>query len=305
MDHSQKLLIIDHTPAIETLIRRHLEGEAVSLHAAATAEAGLELARQLDPDLILLELDLPDADAFEVLKRLKSEPATMRAAVVLLASASAQALKLRGLDLGAFDYVHKPFDPAELRARVRAGLRMQFLARLLATRSMIDGVTGLRSRDYFHDRLKQEMALAIRTGHPCSCVLLDIDGFRKVNDTYGHRVGDEVLKQVAKILTTTCRAEDLLCRHGGGQFVALAPNTPAEKIVHLAERMRAKLESTEVAVRGGAIRVTASFGIADVSREGAEQTLRDAQDALDCAKSNGGNAVMVAGNPRRVQTCAA
>jgi diguanylate cyclase (GGDEF)-like protein len=297
MDHGQKVLVIDHTPAIEPLVRRHLEGEPLAIHFATTAEDGLQLARRLGPDLVLLDLDLPDADGFEVLRQLKSDPATLAAAVVLLASPGPAALRLRGLDLGAFDYINKPFDPAELRARVRAGLRMQFLAALLAQRSMIDGVTGLRNGAYFDARLRQEMSLAIRTGHACSCVLLDIDHFRKINETHGHRVGDETLRQVAAVLTGTCRAEDILCRRGGGQFVALAPNTPAEKIIHLAERMRAKLEATAIAVRGGAIRITASFGIADVSQKGADHTLAAAQQALDTAKSLGGNAVRIATTP--------
>ncbi len=305
MENQSRILLIDPSPAIEPIIRRHLEGEAVSIHSACTAAEGLERARRLDPDLILLDVDLPDADAFEVLKHIKGDAQLMRAAVLLMAAPAAQSLKLRALDLGAFDYLHKPFDPAELRARVRSALRMQFLARLLSARSMIDGVTGLRNRAYFDQRLRQEMSLAIRSGHPCSCILLDIDGFTRVNETWGHRVGDDVLRQVAAILTGTCRAEDILCRHGGGQFVVLAPNTPGEKIANLAERMRARLESTEIPIRGGNIRVTASFGIADLSAAGAEQTLESARAALHQAKSAGGNQIVQAADLPNAQTRAA
>ncbi len=306
MEQAAHVLVIDSSPAILPLIQRHLDGEGVTLHAATTARRAFEMAVEIDPDLILLDLDLADLPAFDLLKRLKSDPATMRAAVVVMANPSAQPVKLRGLDLGAFDYVNKPFEPAELRTRVRSALRMQFLAGLLAAKSMIDGVTGLRNRAYFDQRLKDEIALAGRAGLPCSVVLLDLDGFAQINDLYGHRIGDEVLKQTAGVLVAACRGEDILCRHGGGHFVVLAPNTPGDKVTNLAERMRSKLEAAKIHVRNGIVHVTASLGVAPVSTTGAQPTLAAAQSALDQAKSAGGNQVrLLHESPPLAQTKAA
>ncbi len=285
------VLVIDPSAAILPLIQRHLDGEGVCLHLAITADNGLAMAQSLDPDLILLDLELGGNESFDLLRRLKEDEKTMSAAVIVMVTTAASGLKLRGLDAGALDYVHKPFDPAELRARVRSALKMRFLSQMLSAKSMIDTVTGLRNGVYFEQRLKQELSLAVRAGHPCSCLLLDIDGFSKINELYGHRVGDEVLKQTAAVLIGTCRGEDLLCRCGGGQFVVLAPNTPGQNLTVLAERMRHALETSKVNVRGGTIRVTASIGVAEVSKTGAEQTLNNAEAALKRAKFAGGNQV--------------
>ncbi|MCC6240093.1 MAG: diguanylate cyclase [Phycisphaerales bacterium] len=285
------IVVIDSSPAIAPLLRCHLEGEAIDVYWAASAHEGMDKARQVEADLILLDSDLADTDAFDALKWIKDDAHLGRVAVILMAGPSAHGQKLRGLDLGAFDYLSKPFDAGEVRARVRCGLRMQFMAQLLSSRSMIDSVTGLRNHDYFDQRLQQELAMAVRSGHRCACILLDIDGFSLLNQTYGHRIGDEVLRQVASVFKSTCRSEDILCRYAGGKFVVLAPDASGEQITHLALRMREKLEASRVSVRGGTIHVTASFGIAEVSHHGAERVVQQARAALDKAKAAGGNCV--------------
>ena len=120
----------------------------------------------------------------------------------------------------------KPFDPAELRARVRAALRTRRLVELLSKKAMVDGLTGLWNRTYLEMQLSREHSAARRSGHPLSCVMADVDRFKILNDTCGHGFGDDVLRMIAGIFTVHCRAEDVVCRYGGEEFTILLPNTP-------------------------------------------------------------------------------
>ncbi len=206
--------------------------------AAEDGETGLEIAREWQPDLILLDVDMPDRDGFVVSADLKAEPVTMDIPIIFLTAFTSQEDKIRGLDLGATDYITKPFDPAELRARVRATLRTRRLVELLSKKAMIDGLTGLWNRTYLEMQLSREHSAARRSGNPLSCVMADVDRFKQLNDTCGHGFGDDVLRIVAKILTNNSRGEDIVCRYGGEEFTILLPNTSAETAAALSERLR-------------------------------------------------------------------
>jgi diguanylate cyclase (GGDEF)-like protein len=197
------------------------------------------------------------------------------------------------LDLGAVDYITKPFEPAELRARVRASLRTKYLTDLLSRKAMIDGLTGLWNRTYFDSRLESELSLSRRSGRPLSCILLDLDHFKKLNDRYGHPFGDEVLRSVGKLLIDSCRDEDIACRYGGEEFVILTPNVPAQGAVELAERLRAAIESMILSHRGKAVPVTCSMGVSDVGHTPPPTIVELADEALYAAKHGGRNRVVV------------
>ena len=259
----QKVLVIDDSVLIHGLVRARLEDEPVETHFADGALTGLAMAASIQPDLILLDVDMPEVDGFEACRRLKADPGTSGIPVVFLSGASTAQQKVQGLDLGAVDYVTKPFDPAELRARVRAALRTKYLMELLAKRAMIDGLTGLWNRACFEQRLASEMSLARRSQRPLSCAMLDLDHFKKINDTYGHPFGDEVLRGVAQLIQETCRAEDVPCRYGGEEFVLLLPNTALGGAVALAERIRAAVSEHPFTARRARVPVTCSIGIAD------------------------------------------
>jgi two-component system cell cycle response regulator len=259
----QKVLVIDDSVLIHALVRARLEDEPVEMHFADGAVAGLAMAASIQPDLVLLDVDMPEVDGFEACRRLKADPGTSGIPVVFLSGASTAQQKVQGLDLGAVDYVTKPFDPAELRARVRAALRTKYLMELLAKRAMIDGLTGLWNRACFEQRLASEMSLARRSQRPLSCAMLDLDHFKKINDTHGHPFGDEVLRGVAQLIQETCRAEDVPCRYGGEEFVLLLPNTPLAGAMALAERIRAAVSEYPFVARRARVPVTCSIGIAD------------------------------------------
>jgi diguanylate cyclase (GGDEF)-like protein len=287
----QTVLVIDDSVLIHSLVRVRLEDEPIEVHFADSGRAGLEKAASLQPDLILLDVDMPEMDGFEACRRLKADPATSAIPVVFLSGASTAQQKVQGLDLGAVDYVTKPFDPAELRARVRAALRTKYLMDLLAKRAMIDGLTGLWNRACFEQRLASELSLTRRSQRPLACAMLDLDHFKRINDTHGHPFGDEVLRGVAQVIQDACRTEDVPCRYGGEEFVLLLPNTALEGAMSLAERIRTAVANTPFVFRRERVPVTCSIGIADNLRvAGGDTSLVDLADqALYRAKQDGRN----------------
>lgn len=293
----QKVLVIDDSDAIHALLRARLSSEPVELHFATDGKAGLEMATSLLPDLILLDVDMPQPDGFEVCRQLKADSRTLPIPVVFLTGATGTDEKIKGLELGATDYITKPFEPAELRARVRASLRTKYLLDLLSRKAMIDGLTGLWNRSYFDMRMSQELSLTRRTRQPLACIMLDLDHFKRLNDSYGHPSGDEVLRWVGQLLTETCRGEDIVCRYGGEEFVVLCPNTMADQAADLAERIRSSLESFTWRFRDTAVRVTCSLGVADLRHVPPPSVVELADRALYQAKHSGRNRVIVAAPP--------
>lgn len=301
----QNVLVIDDSEAIHALLRARLSPEPIVLHFAGGGDEGLRRAAELLPDLILLDVDMPAPDGFEVCRRLKSDPRTQAIPVVFLSGATSTEEKIKGLELGATDYVTKPFDAAELRARVRASLRTKYLLDLLSRKAMIDGLTGLWNRTYFESRLNGELSLARRARQPLACVMLDLDHFKQINDEYGHPFGDEVLRGVGQLLGETCRAEDVVCRYGGEEFIVLAPNTAASAATELAERIRAALESFVWTCRGKQVKITASLGVADLRNAPPPSILELADAALYQAKHAGRNRVVLAESPRVLEAVTA
>jgi diguanylate cyclase (GGDEF)-like protein len=260
----QRILLIDDAKPIHALVRARLAGEAVEITSAYSGIEGLSLAAQLLPDLILLDVEMAQPDGFEVCRRLKADPHTVGIPIVFLTGASSSTEKILGLELGAVDYVTKPFDPAELRARVRASLRTKFLLDLLAKKAQIDGLTGLWNRAHFQARLSQEVSLARRVGRPLACVLLDIDHFKSINDRFGHPFGDEVLRALGSMLVEQCRREEVVCRYGGEEFVVLTPNTDSAGAASLAGRLCQAVRGLGLSHKGSLVNVTCSIGIAEI-----------------------------------------
>lgn len=297
----QSILVIDDSRTITSLVIARLKDEAVDVLASNDGRKGYELARVLEPDLILLDVEMPVTDGYTICRQLKSDPKTMNIPVVFLTGATSSEEKIKGLDLGAIDYITKPFDPAELRARVRASLRTKFLLDLLAKKAQIDGLTGLWNRGHFDQRLASELALSKRTGDPLACMMIDVDLFKQTNDQYGHPVGDEVIRQVGQILSDCVRLEDIVCRYGGEEFAILMPNTTAERAVAVAERMRHAIADAPLTIKTHHVPVTCSFGVASTIGSGA--IVAAADDAIYRAKRNGRNRVETA-TPSAIQPAA-
>jgi diguanylate cyclase (GGDEF)-like protein len=258
-----RILAVDDSELMHRLLRTRLQLEQVEIHCAITGEDGLRMADQLQPEVILLDIDLDGTDGFELLARLKEDAATHDIAVIFISANCETMDRVRCLDLGAIDFIAKPFEIAELKARLRSAIRIQTLLRMLAQRAQLDGLTALWNRSYFEQRLNAEFSEARRHGRALSLVMCDIDHFKSVNDRYGHPFGDEVLAQFAQILGTS-RASDVPCRYGGEEFGIILPNTVLAEATEVAERIRAAFEAHRWR-RYPDLVLTASFGIAEVT----------------------------------------
>jgi diguanylate cyclase (GGDEF)-like protein len=289
----QKVLIIDAAQDDHAALSVCLKDEAVTIYSACDGEAGIANANAITPDLIILDLDLPGVDGFEVCRRLKSGEKTREIPIILLTGATSSAERMRGLELGALDYISKPIDEAEVLARVWAALRASFFLNLLSKKAMIDGVTGLWNRQYFEQRMIAEISLSRRSGRPISCLICEVDGFDKVSERFGIQGADEVLRGVGQFLVNNCRVEDVNCRFAGEQFGIVAPNTSNEGASDLADRLCATLAHAEFTCRRQQIRITCSIGTADLESAGKQPMIDLAGQALLRAKQAGGNRVEI------------
>jgi two-component system, cell cycle response regulator len=298
----QQILVIDDSLDIHLLLAARLRAEDVKLHQALTAEEGLRIAAELQPDLVLLDVDMPGTNGFEVCERLKGDPLTASLQIIFLTGTTEILSKVRGFDLGAVDYVTKPFDGEELRARVRAALRTKRFQDLLAVRAQIDGLTGVFNRAYLDRRLGEEVARCRRYGSPLTLVMADLDHFKQVNDRFGHPFGDRVLQAFADLLLSSVRATDAVCRYGGEEFVVLLPETSAQDALVVVRRVQTQLATFDLRPRGDLIQVTASWGLVDAaaipSTSLSSEVLVDrADEALYSAKRSGRNCARVYGAP--------
>lgn len=287
-----KVLLVDDLKIIHQLLRIRLADEPMEWHSAFDGREALEKAERLGVDLILLDVNLPDMDGFEVCRRLKSNPATSTAPIIFLSGESAGDEKVKGFSLGAVDYVVKPFDAAELLARVRVALRTRELMEMLAKRALIDGLTGLHNRAYLDERLAAETAHALRFSSRFSCIMSDLDKFKQLNDTHGHSFGDQVLRGVARVFSQSCRTEDVVARYGGEEFAILTPHVAADGAMVLADRLRDRIEAEIFRCDDQPIHITCSFGVAELDPSNPQMLLECADQALYRAKRQGGNRVV-------------
>ena len=295
----QSVLVIDDSEDIHRLLRARLKDEDVEIFDAADGPSGIEAARQLRPDLILLDVEMPGLGGFDVCRELKNDPATTPIPIIFLTGVSDPAERVKGLELGAVDYVIKPFDFAELRARVRAGLRTVRYQKLLEQRAQIDGLTGLWNRVYFDQRLHEVLSGCRRYGGPVSLVMVDIDHFKRINDTHGHRAGDLVLQDFYRRALGVTRSTDTICRWGGEEFLILLPDTPTTGACYLAERLHQAVVTAPFRVGSGKVlHVTVTIGVATVR---AGEDLLDAVHRADAAlyqgKQQGRNQVVLSQAP--------
>lgn len=295
-ESKQVVLIIDDSKDVHRLLKARLRQEDLDFASAETGEEGIAMAAERQPSLILLDLDMPGLDGYEVLRRLKDAKATRDVPVIILSGMQGAHDKVTAFDLGAVDYVTKPFDLAELRARVRSSLKLNQLVRMLAQRAQIDGLTGLWNRAAFDRRWAEEYSRAARHGHPLSLVLLDIDHFKSINDTFGHPAGDAVLIGLAKLLTRELRTNDVACRYGGEEFAVIMPDTGTQQAKQTCERLRVALESV-VWPRHPERKVTMSIGCVgcdQVPSVPAERWLELVDQNLYAGKRSGRNRVTAA-----------
>ena len=260
LDATPVVLLVDDSQFVHRLLDARLRSESISLIGEFDGKSGLERAKADFPALILLDLDMPVMDGFETLRALKEEPKTKDIPVIVLSGMDSSQDKVTAFDLGAVDFVTKPFELTELRARVRSSLKMSLLLRMLSQKAQIDGLSGLYNRAYFDDRFKEEYDRAVRHGHPLSLGLIDLDHFKSVNDTFGHPAGDIVISGVSQIIMQECRSTDIACRYGGEEFVLIMSDTSPGDAYSLCHRIRERCESMSWSQHPGRS-VTLSVGV--------------------------------------------
>ncbi|NIA07402.1 MAG: diguanylate cyclase [Actinobacteria bacterium] len=290
-----KVLIVDDSPDALTVAKARLLKEGLEVICADGGRAGLEAARVQHPDLILLDVDMPDISGFDLCQQLKADAELGMIPVIFLTGSSTTADRVKGLDIGAVDYVTKPFDAFELRARVRAALRTKHLQDLLIKHARLDPLTELPNRRALMERLQQESSLIQRHDGSLSFIMADIDHFKQVNDTHGHSAGDRLLQRVAQAIVGQCRQTDLPARYGGEEFAVIVPGEDASDAFYLADRCRRAVEAVTLELGPDTLRTTASFGVADATGSSSGQDLIQAADeALYRAKQLGRNRVELA-----------
>ncbi|MDK2954622.1 MAG: hypothetical protein PWQ57_118 [Desulfovibrionales bacterium] len=235
----QKVLIVDDMPTNIKILSDALRGE-YRLSAAVRGPDALEIAEAEDPpDLILLDVMMPEMDGYEVLKRLKRNHRTRNIPVIFVTSKNQLEDEIRGLSLGAVDYISKPFYVPIVKARVKNHMELKRKTDLLERLALLDGLTGIPNRRKFDIHFKRELRRVARSGLPLSVIMADIDYFKGYNDHLGHGAGDDCLRLTARALSLQLkRPGDLAARYGGEEFSVVLPETDLQGALALAEAMR-------------------------------------------------------------------
>lgn len=237
------LLIVDDEKQ-NRLLLTELFGTTYKIIQAKNGVQALEKARQHRPDLILLDVLMPEMDGMGVLRELKRDDATRLIPVIFITALDSATDEANGLNLGAVDYISKPFHPPTVRVRVRNQLQLLHQRRLLEQLASLDGLTGIPNRRQFDATLLKEWHRCQRNQQPLSLIVADVDFFKKYNDALGHAAGDRVLQEVAATLRQAARRPgDLVARYGGEEFVLLLPETDATSAQALAEGLQQLLHS--------------------------------------------------------------
>lgn len=236
---SHTILIVDDVPMNIRSLAEGLKDE-YSIQVASNGKRALEIATSdTPPDLILLDIIMPDLDGFAVCSRLKSDDRTQNIPVIFITSMETRESEVRGLEIGAVDYITKPFVLPVVKARLHVHLELKRKSDLLEKLALLDGLTEIHNRRFFEQTLDKEWRRNLRRQSPLSLIMSDIDLFKKFNDRYGHTAGDRCLRQVAQAMKRTIRrAGDMVTRYGGEEFAVLLPETNIEQASRMAEAIR-------------------------------------------------------------------
>jgi len=293
------VLVADDSRAIRSWLRRQLSAEGYTVIEAEHGIDAVHAARATRPDVVLLDVDMPEMNGYQALSAMRADPRLNDVPVLFLTGRAATQDVVEGLRLGALDYLRKPCEPEELLARVRGAMRMKTrqdeLHRRnaeLSTAAETDSLTGLCNRRALEQRLPEVLEEARRRGQPAAVLVVDIDHFKQVNDSEGHLAGDEALRAVAARLRAGLRDDQTLGRWGGEEFLVLSPDTDQRSGLELAERLRVAVSWEPVAIgEQRTIPISVSVGVASGAVDHLH-LLRQADAALYVAKTNGRNRVV-------------
>jgi two-component system, cell cycle response regulator len=303
----KSVLIAEDDPVSRTILNTFLARWGYEVTVVTDGSEALRvLEGNPSPRLAVLDWMMPELEGIQVCQRIRGNRDRPYIYILLLTARSEKQDMLRGLELGADDYLTKPFDAAELRARIRVGERILNLQDDLISareelrfRATHDGLTGVPNRATVMEALNREASRQLREGSPFGILIADIDHFKNINDSYGHLCGDDVLKAVVERMKASIRPYDVLGRYGGEEFLIVAPGIDAKGAMALAERIRRLVEAQPVGMPTGDVGVTVSVGVAvsgDPKPIDARELLSLADEALYQAKNSGRNRSELAGS---------
>ena len=301
MEEKNRILIVDDDTSMLIELASILNQE-YKIYTVKDGASALEKATEVSPDLILLDVIMPDMSGFEVLNKLKEDEKTRDIPVLFITGVADSEAEIQGLAAGAVDYVHKPLNDSLVKLRVRHQIQLLNQFRKIEHMSMSDQLTGLPNRRSFELKINEEWDRASRELTPLSVMMVDIDHFKKYNDTYGHQQGDVALKAVAELFQKSLRRpSDFVARWGGEEFILLLPNTDSKGAEDVAESIRLLAEATEIPASDKSVtKLTVSIGV-NTRVPGQTITLEKfvswTDMALYTAKNKGRNKVCVYEHP--------
>jgi len=301
------VLLVEDNKTQAAIIKDFLEKNGYRVSTVEDGMSAFKAAKTSNVDIILLDRILPDIDGSDVCRWLKLDQATRDIPVIMLTARGEMADKVSGLEAGADDYLPKPFDESELNARIYVRLRsktnqdelkkknrqLEDMLTRVESLAIMDPLTGIYNRRRFETIFNSEFKRATRYQLPLSCMMIDIDHFKKVNDTLGHQEGDTVLKELSQVVQATIREVDTPARWGGEEFVVLSPNTTLENGLRAAERVRKAVANHSFTGMDGK-KVTVSVGVAAIPApdlDSQDKLIHAADIAMYTAKKNGRNRV--------------
>jgi two-component system, cell cycle response regulator len=296
-----KVLVVEDERDIREIVTRLVSGMGYEVAVAMDGIGAMQCLQEQRPDIVLLDIMMPEMDGFEFCRQVQADVSFHDLHIIITSAKDAPQDKVKGLELGAADYLTKPFSLTELKARIQVGERLVRYRKMLQEQqarlehlAREDELTGLCNRRYFEECAAEEWLRANRYDRPLAIVLGDVDNFKRVNDRYGHGTGDVVLKQVAQLQLQHCRNSDTVARYGGEEFGILLSETKLEEAQHVAERLREEVGNLKFTHSSGTFGVTISYGVAafqDGEPRALAELIEQADKGLYEAKRKGRNRV--------------
>lgn len=306
----KKILVVDDMP-VNLLILKKILSEKYEIHTAENGYSALDLLEKEHPDLILLDIMMPELDGFSTCKKIKNNKKFNDIPILFLTAKTDEESIVEAFEIGGSDYLKKPFNTKELFARIKNHLDLSEAKKKLAEQAnnlkdlnfalykknkemedlaKIDYLTKLPNRRYMYDKLKEEISRYERHQDIFSIIMCDIDNFKPVNDSYGHECGDFILIELAKLFENNKRKYDSIARWGGEEFLYLLPITNKNQAMVFTEHMRKTIENKNFVYNNKKINITLSFGISEyMKNDDIKETIKKADSALYYSKNNGKN----------------